>query len=48
MEKRIIFRLPDEMARQISQIVAERNFKNTSDFMRAAISKFLKEVDQNG
>jgi Arc/MetJ-type ribon-helix-helix transcriptional regulator len=43
MEKRIIFRLPDSMYEQINALTKEGKFKNISEVIRAALSKFLNE-----
>jgi len=43
MEKRIIFRLPDSMYEQINALTKEGKFKNISEVIRVALSKFLNE-----
>jgi Arc/MetJ-type ribon-helix-helix transcriptional regulator len=41
MEKRIIFRLPNQMYEQIIALVNEGRFKNLSEIVRQALTEFL-------
>jgi Arc/MetJ-type ribon-helix-helix transcriptional regulator len=43
MEKRIIFRLPDEMDEQINALVHEGRFKSISEIVRQALKEFLSK-----
>jgi Arc/MetJ-type ribon-helix-helix transcriptional regulator len=44
MEKRIIFRLPDQMFEQVNQAIKEGKAKNQSELIRAALKQFLEEA----
>lgn len=48
MDKRIIFRLPDEMYEQVNEAVRQGKAKTVSELIRAALSKFLPEVETKG
>ena len=41
MQKRIIFRLPDQMYEQINALTKEGKFKNLSEIVRQALTEFL-------
>ena len=41
MNKRIIFRLPNQMYEQIIALVNEGKFKNLSEIVRQALTEFL-------
>jgi Arc/MetJ-type ribon-helix-helix transcriptional regulator len=43
MEKRIIFRLPDQMDEQINALVHEGRFKSISEIVRQALKEFLSK-----
>ena len=41
MEKRIIFRVPDEMYEKVNEAVKQGNARTISELVRAALSEFL-------
>jgi Arc/MetJ-type ribon-helix-helix transcriptional regulator len=43
MQKRLIFRLPDEMFVQVNRAVENGKAKTPSDLIRQALKEFLKE-----
>jgi Arc/MetJ-type ribon-helix-helix transcriptional regulator len=43
MEKRIIFRVPDAMHKQIMEAVKQGKAKTPSALIRAALKEFLKD-----
>lgn len=45
MDRRIIFRLPDDMFNEIKQAIRKGKAKTTSELMRKAIRELLKEVE---
>lgn len=45
LDKRIIFRLNDEMFRQVKHAIKNGKAKTKSELMRKAVQEFLKEVD---
>jgi len=47
MDKRLIFRLPDQMYEQVNQAVQKGKAKNPSELIRAALREFLKTTVQN-
>jgi len=44
MQKRLIFRLPDEMYTQINRVVKKGKAKTVSDLIRQALKEFLKDA----
>jgi Arc/MetJ-type ribon-helix-helix transcriptional regulator len=43
MEKRIIFRLPDQMYEQVKRTVQKGKFKSLSEIVRQALEEFLNK-----
>jgi Arc/MetJ-type ribon-helix-helix transcriptional regulator len=43
LEKRIIFRLPDELFEQAKQAVKRKKAETVSDLLRMALTKFLEK-----
>lgn len=43
MQKRVIFRLPDRMFEQVKQAIQQGIAKNTSELVRTAVQKYLRE-----
>jgi len=49
MQKRIIFRLPDQLFEQVEQAVKQGKAKTPSALIRSALKDFLeKEVSEHG
>jgi Arc/MetJ-type ribon-helix-helix transcriptional regulator len=46
MEKRIIFRLPDQMYEKIQKLVKSGRFEKFSSLMREALERFLAECEK--
>lgn len=44
MDKRIIFRLPDEMSESVRHLVESGQYKNLSEVVRDALTRLLKEI----
>jgi len=47
-EGKIAFRLSNEDRRKIEQLIREGQYKSISQVIRAALSKFLSEGEQEG
>jgi Arc/MetJ-type ribon-helix-helix transcriptional regulator len=45
MQKRIIFRLPDELFEKIDGLIKKGKFKSLSQVMREALKQFLEKQD---
>jgi Arc/MetJ-type ribon-helix-helix transcriptional regulator len=43
MQKRIIFRLPDDMSQAVHQLVESGQYKTLSDVVRDALTRLLNE-----
>ena len=47
MNRRIIFRLPDEMYEDIQKLMKSGRYETVSQVMREALRRFLKENERN-